>query len=363
MARTDDVISIYGPDYDPYSGYGRIACELAYRWMEGGIHVNALGGPRTQIVYEAQSARLQQTLQRPIKPTAGGILLGYPTLWERYGALANTGPRVAVTMFESTQLPGGWVDLLNECAAVIVPSDMQAMIFRQNGVIAPLRVAPLGISETYFSRTRARRGKISTKNPYRFLCWGDRAMRKGWDAAARAFVTAFGDRMDVRLVIKARDGSFGYDIKNANIEVLRGDVDEAALRDLYLSTDCMVFPSRGEGFGLPPREMAATGGQVIATEWWASGIQQWGYPLRYSMTAATWEGHPALAGLGQWAEPDADHLVSLMTHVTLQDQRLMHTMGQRAATHVKKLYSWDNFAESVLEIWREVACQQTQPTL
>lgn len=355
-------LSVYAPTYDPYDGYGRMALELVHWLSQEGVHVNAMNVAQGQVVHETQSEAIQALLKKPIQATVGGLVLGYPTLYEKYGALANSGPMVAVTMFESTTLPEGWVEALNQCKAVIVPSTWLEKAMRNNGVIKPVHVVPLGISEVFvppgIHGQRGVRDDVSEDKPFTFLTWGDRGARKGWDVACKAFYAAFGDRKDVKLIIKARDGSMPYEITNPNVEVMRADLDEWGLRELYLSVDCMVFPSRGEGFGLPPREFAATAGPVIATEWWADDIPQWGYRVEYEMVTA-WQGHPTMEGLGKWAEPDIEHLTKQMLHVFDMNPKLRTYMGGRSATRVRKLYSWPNFAKQVLRIWREASSHKS----
>jgi glycosyltransferase involved in cell wall biosynthesis len=47
---------------------------------------------------------------------------------------------------------------------------------------------------------------------------------------------------------------------------LRGFVDETTLRALYAGTSALVFPSRYEGFGLPPLQALAAGVPVVAAD-------------------------------------------------------------------------------------------------
>jgi glycosyltransferase involved in cell wall biosynthesis len=357
-----DVVSLYAPDYDPYSGYGRMALELVH-WISGtGVHVNPLGVPSEKIQYSTQSEAVRELLSKPIMPALGGIKLGYPSLYEEYAALGSEGPSMAVTMFESTRFPEGWATSLNQCQAVVVPSRWLEKAMRQNGVMRPqIHVIPLGISEVYVppaSGQRKVRVPPTPENPYRFLTIGDRGRRKGWDVALKAFRHVFGDREDVQLVIKARKGSFPYDIQHNNVRVIRDDLDERRMRDLYLYCDCMVFPSRGEGFGLPPREFAATGGPAICTEWWADDVQQWGYRVEYSMVRA-WEQHEKHEGLGKWAEPDQAHLEKQMLHVFEQDPAIIAYMGGRSAVRIRKQYSWKRFAEAVWAIWQDMTSEKT----
>lgn len=351
-------LSIYAPTYDPYDGYGRMALELV-AWLNTlGVSTNCMGTPSTKILRETQTDEVQALLQQPIRATAGGLMVGYPTLREQYSPLLSAGKSVALTMFESTQLPPGWVESLNECKAVIVPSRWNVEAFKACGVKVPIHLVPLGVSET-FQPVQRERGEVFT-----FVTWGDRGMRKGWDLASAAFLKAFGKREDVRLIIKVRDGDFEgvrftYEGEPlANVQLCRDDLDEEGLQEFYASVDCMVFPSRGEGFGLPPREFAATAGPVICTKWWADEIPLWGYPVDFKMIPA-WVGNPKFEGLGEWAEADIDHLAQQMLHVFKQNPKLIAYMGNQSARKIRKLYSWEQFAKDVWAVWCDPFNTQT----
>src|SRR5690606_13333605 len=241
------VVSIYSPQWDPHDRYGILASKIANH-LAG--HVNRLSHDDADGV--------------SIRPSPGGIMLGYPTLFDTYSPLARFGKRIAVTMFESTRLPVGWAEALNRVDAVVVPAHFLVKIFRDNGVRVPIHVVPLGIDEAYLRVTRLPRGD----RPYTFLAIADRGMRKGWDLAWHAFRSAFSDSDKHKLILKCREGGMEH-LKSgdANVEILRADLSVDAMAELYASCDCMVFPTRGEGFGLPPREFAATGGVVLATNW------------------------------------------------------------------------------------------------
>lgn len=360
------VITIASPTYDPYDGYGRMACELVAHLTQKGMYTNTIHLGKA--VFPTQTKALQELLHQPIKLALGGIVLGYPTLYHEYGAMVNQGLRVAHTMFESTQFPVGWVEVLNECKAVTVPTPEQKRIAEKNGVRVPVHVTPLGISETFRYVDRSKR-VYSESNPFTFICWADRGMRKGWDVAVAAYIKAFGKRMDTKLIIKSRAMGFPFNFPdNPNIETVQEDYDEFQLNEFYAQADCMVFPSRGEGFGLPPREFAATGGPAIVTGWWADHIQQWGYPINFKMMPA-WEGETEAVGkwvdqgkfigLGKWAEPDEAHLVKQMQYIRDGNWKLICHMARQSAVNVRKMYTWGGFADSMFEVWQGVLNHRT----
>ena len=352
MSVSDKIISIYAPSYDPYSGYGRMACELIWHLSQRGWRVNALGQDHVEWA-DVQHVELRKLLNRPIKASMGGILLGYPTVYPAFGPLATQGPRVALTMFESTVLPEVWPPHLNRCDVVVVPAQFLVKVFRDNGVAKPVRVVPLGISENYNYVPRPKYPDVFT-----FLCLGDGGERKGWKEAVLAFAMAFGKSDKHKLIIKARD--FNFDPMMANVEVIRESYAEHEMQELFASVNAFVFPTHGEGFGLPPREAAATGLPVIATNWGgtADDLTAWGYPLKYTMEDA-WVGHPVLEGNGKWAKPDVEHLAKQMQWVASKKQYFMwHQMrrdkqSENVARRVRKLYSWAKYADGVEAAWME----------
>jgi glycosyltransferase involved in cell wall biosynthesis len=231
---------------------------------------------------------------------------------------------------------------------VIVPSVWLVQVFRDCGVTVPIHVVPLGISETYQYVQRPHGRK-----PFTFLTIGDRLRRKGWDLAVIAFHKAFGENPDFKLIIKTRADGLPITIAHPCIEILRQDMTEIEMQRLYASADAYVFPTRGEGFGLPPREAAATGLPVIATRWGgtADDLTAWGYPLRYTLVPA-WQDNEKLRGVGDWALPDIDHLAEQMKYVSSGNPMIAH-MGQESARRVRRLYDWQRWSDGMLKVWTE----------
>lgn len=337
------LINVFAPAHlDPFDSYGLIGCELVKGLSALGAYVNAIALGYAQ--HDNQDSELKQLTSKPIKPTFGGILLGYPTTYDKH-PLALQGQRIGLTMFESSKIPPNWVDTLNSLDAVIVPSQFCHDSFLDCGVTVPIHIVPLGVSETYQPCRRVK------DRPYTFLAFGDRGKRKGWMEAQQAFVNAFGNNMDYKLIIKARDiKGVRATPTNRNIQVIRQDMSEQELYALYCRCDCMVFPTWGEGFGLPPREFAATGGLVIATNWGgtADNLHNWGAALDYKLVKADWQGIKKFQGqdLGVWAKPDVDHLSELMKAAS--EIRFNPTNNWARAN-----YSWARFSKRVWEIWQQ----------
>ena len=328
------MVNVFSPDWDIADSYGRKASELRGHLLRQGVPVNAFG-----VNAPAQ----------PITLALGGIVLGYPTNAPRFGALASMGRRLMVTAWESTKVPAGWVDQLNTFDAISVGSTFVRRVFLAEGVTRPIHVHPLGVGSAY------KRWERGGKRPFTFLAFTDRGRRKGGREALQAFVKAFGDDPSVRLILKSRAGRPPQNpALNPNIEIIAQDLSESELAGLYTRCDCLIFPTMGEGFGLPPREFAATGGLVLATNWGgtADNLAQWGIPLHYKLGKA-WIGHKGFETkpLGEWAYPDMDHLIMLLQWVAGMPLATRNALGAEFAYNAHRLYSWERFAQSVYEVW------------
>lgn len=342
-----DVINVCTPGHvDPYDSFGLIACQLALHLSALGCYVNLIAvGNR---VMDTQPADVRAVAEQPIRAAYGGILLGWPTVHPHYGQLANIGRRVAVTMFESSVCPATWPPILNELDAIITPSRFCEDVFLNCGVTTPIHVAPLGVGEIYRPAPR------KPGRPFTFLAFLDRGLRKGGLVAMHAFIQAFGDDPNYRLILKSRKSKVEAQITNPNITLIQRDMTERELYELYLECDVLVNPNKGEGFGLLPLEFVSSGGIALATDWGGTGdyIRKIGVPLPYRLVKSDWRGHKTLGGqeLGDWAEIDPDEVGEVMRRVA--DNREMHRwIAAQVAPQVRELYDWRRFAERVYEVW------------
>lgn len=337
--------------WDIADSYGLIACQLARHLSALGVHVNALGLGET--VMDSQPEDIRAITSQPIRASLGGIFLGYPTLYDRHpNPLGKLGPRIGISMFESSKIPADWIEPLNGLDAVVVPSKFCKTVFAECGVTVPIHVVPLGIGEVYQYAERP------TDRPLTFMAFLDRGARKGGIVALQAFQIAFGNDPRYRLILKMRKPRQGMNLLNPNIGVIQRDMTEQELYELYLSADVLINPHKGEGFGLIPREFAATGGLALTTDWsgTADDIDLWGLPLPYTLVKADWKGHSRFEGtdLGEWALVDPVEVANKLQTVA-SARAYYHGLGKVYSERARKLYSWRAFAERVLTIWNEVA--------
>lgn len=268
---------------------------------------------------------------------------------------AVPGRQWAVSMYETTSVPEQWVKKLNQyCERLIVPCHQNLEAFQDSGVTIPIHVVNGGCNTTEFDILPTRQNR-----PYTFLAFGDGLSRKGLDITLQAFSKGFTAGEDVRLIIKSRPKSdFGLRINEADtpdhrISVWADNAD--SLADVFAQADCFVYPTRGEGWGLPPREAALCGLPVITTRWagTAVNIDQWALPINeYELERSNLLG-------GYWAKPSLDETIALMRwcyeHPTDARQK-----GLEAAQWLNTNQTWDKAAVRLLSV-AEVALNPVKP--
>jgi glycosyltransferase involved in cell wall biosynthesis len=334
------MVNVFAPFWLIQDSYGRVANELADGIERAcGVTVNRYGDgtPRAG--------------ERPRGLSFGGFLLAYPTNFHKFGGLSNLGVRVALTMFESTKLPPGWVDVLNTMNAVIVPSRWNVELLKGEGVTVPVYRVPLGVSDAYLKVKR----RNDKHRPYTFVVIADRAGRKRWDKVMDAFYMAFGEDTRYRLVLKSR-APLGFKLTNPNIRLVHGDYSDERMARLFARCDCIVSATSGEGFDLPPREFVATGGMAIVTNWGGScdDLPMWGLGIRSKGLIPAWKGEKGLDGIGEWADADVEHLAELMR--TLADNREhFANVAKINQQWVRQNYRWETFASHCYQIYQEAA--------
>lgn len=272
---------------------------------------------------------------------------------------------IGYTMLEATRIPKSWVDNCNEyCERIIVPCQQQKQAFIDSGVKRDIEVIPLGLIPDQFPLLE----REEDDGVFMFGTMGTLTYRKGTDLLVKAFKQGFPKEKypNVGLYIKTLASKAGFtnmwfmgaqDLLQDDrvVMVTESFSPEELIQEFFAKVDCFVFPTRGEGFGLPPLEAMATGLPVICTPF--SGTEEFindkvAYPIAYKMVDVpngTAGGYPEeLQAEGQqWAEPDLDSLIAQM-HEVYNNRGEAKKKGKKAAKFVRDNFTVEHTAQKLV---------------
>lgn len=275
------------------------------------------------------------------------------------------GQKIAYTMYEASALPSGWRDGLNAADRVFTPSLWGKHVMIDNGVEASrVCVVPGGVDADAYNFWGP---KLNLPpEPFKFLMVGKYEVRKGYDEALRAFKDVFGDDPNVMLLLKATSFVDKEAVKHVQSKIEEIGVSQAKLVDgalqthlmaaLYRSCDCLIYPSRGEGWGLPLIEAMASGLPVLTTN--CSGHSEFLNSFQGRFGEIKSNLQPLVApdhtkwyqyddGPGDWYVPD---LKSLKVGLQKARERKICPDSRALALDVMHRYSWDSAAQRFLGV-------------
>jgi len=280
------------------SGYG-IHSRQIFEWLETipGIELTVeilQWGTTTWLVNESTQNGLigrimekSRELQTPYDVT---FQVQLPDEWDTKLGKINIGVSAYV---ETNKCSQKWLDATNKMDHIIVPSNFTKNVILKSGNVKPeISVVPEWFNQEIENNKKSK-PKLHFNKKFNFLMIGTVTSRNPDDDrknmlyGIKWFCETFKDNKNVGLILKT---SFGKGtmidrhltlntVKGVLKEVRKGDypkvtvvhgnMTQKEIADLYKHSrvKCLISPTRGEGYGLPLVEAAASGLPVMATNW------------------------------------------------------------------------------------------------
>ena len=221
--------------------------------------------------------------------------------------------------------------------------------FTRGSIMRHFSTSPNKITVIHEGVTCPENSKLKTQNsklkpPY-FLYVGNAYPHKNLEALIHAFAFFHQLHPNVKLILVGKRDLFWKWLEKEMSEikipkeavVFHGYATEEELDALYQNATLYVFPSRHEGFGLPPLEAMARGVPVAASR--STAIPE------------------ILGDAALYFEPDDIEAMVKIMEQALADVDLRHSLRDKGHKQIKK-YSWKSMVEETLKVYEEYASKK-----
>lgn len=219
-------------------------------------------------------------------------------------ALTSSKRKLLYLLWETTPLPPSWDGLLNGGLfdGFVCPSQFMMALASQASKRSAYHV-PILVDTSEIPVVDIEEKKREERF-FTVLFVGQSTVRKGLMDAVISYSRALGHLPECKMVIKYHClGNRDIDTdtliyhcaltntlqSGGGIYVMSDNMPRDEMLRLYKTSSILLFPTRGEGFGLPPAEAMSAGIPVIYTDWSASAEVSQGpgnYPVAYHMDEA-----------------------------------------------------------------------------
>jgi glycosyltransferase involved in cell wall biosynthesis len=277
------------------------------------------------------------------------------------------GTNIQWVVFESTRVPPSIMPTMLAADQVWVPSAWGRRILIENGAAAErCHVVSEGVNSAryhpYYPRVES---PILT-----YLISGKYELRKSIIETVYAWMQEFGNDPQVELVVKsnyfvnqeAKYNELSGWIESSgikNIRILWGSINADEMVDLYQQSHVFVLPTKGEGWGLPLIEAAATGLPIISTmhsgqSEFLQHIKSSVIPVEFDMAPITCQEYqfyyPTDDGnWGEWAQPRIDSIRCAL-RASRDNYHALQAQAVANSHVIREVFSWERSVDHALKI-------------
>ena len=282
------------------SGYG-VHSRQVFRWLESrldlDVFVQVLNWGDTSWMVNSDLEEglvgriMDKTIELQDQQFDVSFQLQLPDEWDTKFAKKNIGMSAVV---ETDVCNPEWIKIMNMMDEIIVPTNhIYQTIMRTEPTTTRVHVIPESYIEAIDKKDVTMLDMPTINTDFNFLLVGQFTGSDPWNDRKNIFLTikwfceAFADDPDVGLIIKANHGrgtmidraitkntlkSILSEVRSGEfpkIHLIHGNLSPDEMAGIYRRPDvkCLISLTRGEGFGLPIVEAAASGVPVMATNW------------------------------------------------------------------------------------------------
>jgi glycosyltransferase involved in cell wall biosynthesis len=308
------MITWHSPNFGVGDGYGSSAEHMMLALEQRGYDVRV--EPRWNVVGQTH---IKHILEREY--ANGSVRIAYtPARLPAWGRRVRQQAVLGFTMWEDSEVPHSFDEAFFEADVIAAPSQFCQRLFQnrlaQLGIPTNVHYVPLGVN---VDGCPVRKRTFDGRETFTVIHTATRSSeeRKGADVAIKAFQKAFRSDENVRLLLRSRLNEFPEAVaSDMRIVPMPGAITDEQRAEIYHRAHVLLYPSRGEGFGLIPLEALATGLPAIVSDGSAmTDYRDLFYPIAVypspSKIAVAVRPEPA----GDWHEPDIDSAAAQLRHV------------------------------------------------
>ncbi|BCX13544.1 MAG: hypothetical protein KatS3mg085_076 [Candidatus Dojkabacteria bacterium] len=264
-------VQIVGPYFTNYS-LAQVNRNLALALSSQYRNLNVwLWCPKDRIDYlptkkEIEQSELKNLISLERKQSDIAIFNNTPRDTDGLYGLSEIPSKIIIPYiaWEESIFPKKLVDEINEYAHLMfVTSKFVYHIMKDSGIRVPIFNISEGIDNDFIN-AKPEKFELKTKKNFKFFHASTGRARKGVDVLLKAYFKTFDKNDDCVLIIKTFPNPNNMvpnllkELQNENapeVEVIdRTDLTPGQMKFLTKNSDCCVYPSRAEGFGLPMAE-------------------------------------------------------------------------------------------------------------